>query len=67
MIPTEWNGKRIMQQVLVYRNLAQPTILGINGIHNLGITYLTETKEFIFQSEIPQSKFCKADLKTVSV
>jgi hypothetical protein len=46
---------------------AQPTILGIDGIVNLGITYLTETKELMFQSEIVQSKFSKADLKTESV
>jgi hypothetical protein len=56
-----------LQQVQVYKNLSQPTILGIDGIHNLGITYLTETKQFMFQSEILQSKFSKADLKTVSV
>jgi predicted aspartyl protease len=43
MIPMEWNGKRIMQKVHIYKNLAQPTILGIDAIHNLGITYLTET------------------------
>ncbi len=56
-----------MQQVQVYKNLEQPTILGIDGIHNLGITYLTETKQFMFQNDILQSKFSKADLKTVSV
>jgi hypothetical protein len=63
----EWNGKRIMQQVQLYKNLEQPNILGIDGIHNLGITYLKVTREFMFQSEILQSKFSKADLKTVSV
>jgi hypothetical protein len=36
-IPMEWNGKRIMQQVQVYRNLPQQTILDIDGNHNLGI------------------------------
>ncbi len=67
MIPMEWNGKKIMQQVQVFKNLAQPAILGIDGIHNLGITYLTETKEFVFQNDILQPKFAKADLKTMSV
>ena len=67
LIPIKWNGKQIMQKVQVFKNLAQPTILGIDAIHNLGITYLTETKEFLFQSDILQSKFAKADLKTVAV
>jgi predicted aspartyl protease len=66
IIPMEWNGKKIMQKVQIYQNLAQPTILGIDAIHNLGITYLTETQEFMFQNDILQSKFSKADLKTVS-
>jgi hypothetical protein len=56
-----------MQKVQIYKNLAQPRILGIDGINNPGITYLTETKQFIFQNEILQSKFSKVDLKTVSV
>jgi hypothetical protein len=58
-IPMEWYGKRIMQKVQIYKNLAQPTILGIDGIHNLGITCLTETKQFMFQNEILQIKFSK--------
>jgi hypothetical protein len=37
MIPMVWNGKKIMQKVQICKNLAQPTILGIDGIHNLGI------------------------------
>jgi hypothetical protein len=53
-----------MQKVQIYKNLAQPTILGIDGTHILGITYLTETKQFMFQNEILQSKFSKADFKT---
>ncbi len=48
MIPIEWNEKRITQQVQIYKNLAQ-LILGVDVIHNLGMTYLTETKELIFQ------------------
>jgi hypothetical protein len=43
IIPIEWKGKKIMQQVQVFKNLAQPTILGIDAIHILGITYLIET------------------------
>jgi hypothetical protein len=67
MIPMEWNGKRIMQQVQVHKNLAKPTILGFDGIHNLGITYQTETKEFMVQNDILHAKFSKADLRTLSV
>jgi hypothetical protein len=63
MIPMEWNGKRIMQQAQVYRNRAQPTIMGIEGTHNLGITDLKETKESMFQDEILRSKFSEADLR----
>jgi hypothetical protein len=58
--------KKIKQQVQVLRNLAQPLILDINSIHNLGVTYLTGIKEFVFQRDILQSKFSKADLKTES-
>jgi hypothetical protein len=50
-----------------FSNLAPTTILGIDGINNLGTTYLTETKEFMFQSDILQSTFAKVHLKTVSV
>ncbi len=65
MIPMEWNSKKIMQPVQAYRKLSQPIILGVDGIHNLGITYGTETKELMFQSDNLKSTFASEDLKTV--
>jgi hypothetical protein len=56
-----------MQLVQVYRNLAQPTILVIDGILNLGKTHLTETIDFMFQSDICNKKISTEDLKIVSV
>ena len=52
LFPLEWNGKKVMQQVHVFRNLSRPLILGIDGIDNLGITYLSRTKSFVFQKAI---------------
>jgi hypothetical protein len=43
-IPIKCNGKRIIQEIQAYRNMVQPTVLGIDGIYNLGITFLTVTK-----------------------
>ena len=64
LFPMEWNGKKIMQQVHVFRNLSTPLILGIDGIDNLGITYLSRTKSFVFQEEIShEEQFQKADLR----
>ena len=55
-----------MQQVNVFQNLNTPLILGIDGIHNLGITYLSMSQTFMFQDEIiGEAKFRKADLMTV--
>jgi hypothetical protein len=51
----EW--VEIMQQVLVYRDLNQPKMLGIDEIQNLGIAYLIEKNEFISHSDILHSKF----------
>ena len=66
LLPLEWNGKKIMQQVNVFQNLNTPLILGIDGIHNLGITYLSMSQTFMFQNEIiGEAKFRKADLMTV--
>ena len=53
-----------MQKVQVYKNLAQEAILGID---NLGITYLSRTKEFLFQEDIKKKKFERADLNTVKL
>jgi hypothetical protein len=33
----EWNGKTVMQPVVVFRNLSSPLILGIDAIANFGI------------------------------
>ena len=56
-----------MQRVQVYKNLAQGAILGIDAINNLGITYLSRTKEFLFQEDIKKKKFERADLNTVKL
>ena len=49
-----------MQKVQVYKNLAQGAILGIDAIDNLGITYLSRTKEFLFQEDIKKKKILKS-------
>ena len=67
VIPLEFEGSKILQQVQVYANLHTDAILGIDAIDNLGITYLSRTKEFVFQETLKQSRFAKADLRTVSV
>jgi hypothetical protein len=55
-----------MQLVNVFQNLNIPLILGIDGIHNLGITYLSMSQTFMFQEDIiGEAKFKKADLMTV--
>ena len=55
-----------MQPIIGFQHLNTPLILGIDGINNLGITYLSIPNEFVFQSECTQSQFNKADLMTVS-
>ena len=67
IIPMEFKGRKIMQKVQVYKNLAQEAILGIDAIDNLGITYLSRTKEFLFQEDIKKEKFERADLNTVKL
>jgi dUTPase len=41
-------------------------ILDIDAINNLGTTYLSRTKGFIFQHHLYQKDFQKANLKTIS-
>jgi hypothetical protein len=52
LCPIGWNGKQIMQQGHVSRNISTPLILSIDGIDNLGIAYFSKKKSFIFQDEI---------------
>jgi hypothetical protein len=66
MFPLEFRGVKILQQVQVFSNLQSEAILGIDAIDSLGITYLSRSKEFIFQETIKKSRFAKADLRTVS-
>jgi hypothetical protein len=42
--------------------LSTPLILRIDAINNLGITYLSRTKSFIFREELDPENFQKADL-----
>jgi hypothetical protein len=49
LFPMQWNGKSVMQTLTLFKNLSSPFILGIDAIDNLGITYLSRTKSFIFQ------------------
>ena len=55
-----------MQPIIVFQHHNTPLILGIDGINNLGITYLSIPDEFVFQSDCTQSQFKKADLMTVA-
>ena len=52
----EYQGRKIIQKGQVYENLAQKAILVIDAIDNLGLTYLSRTKEFLFQEDIPKKK-----------
>ena len=63
MFPIEFRGKKILQEVQVFENLDQDAILGINAIDNLSITYLSNSKSFVWQSDM-SSKYNKADLQT---
>ena len=65
LFPMEWNGKAVMQPVTVFKNLSSPSILVIDAIDNLGMTYLSRTKCFKFQEELNPEKFQKADLKVI--
>ena len=67
MIPMEYKGRRIVQKVQVYENLAQSAILGIDAIDNLGLAYLSRSKEFLFQEDIKKTRFERADLNTVKL
>ena len=66
LLPMEWEGKSIMQPVTVFKNLSSPLILGIDAIDNLGITYLSTKKSFVFQKELNLENFQKADLQVIS-
>ena len=48
MIPLEFQGAKILQQVQVFSNLQSEAILGIDAIDSLGITYMSRSKEFFF-------------------
>ena len=55
-----------MQPVHVFQILNTPLIIGIDAIHNMGITYLSMSQTFMFQEDIiGEAKFRKADLMTV--
>jgi hypothetical protein len=43
----EWNGKKLMQPVTVFRDLSSLLILGIDAMDNLGITYLIKSKKLL--------------------
>ena len=51
----EFKGRKILQKVQVYESLAQRAILGIDTI------------DFLFQEDIKQKKFERADLNTVKL
>jgi hypothetical protein len=42
--PMQWSGKSVKQTVTEYKNLSSPLILVIDGVDNLGITYLFKNK-----------------------
>ena len=67
MIPMEFKGSKIFPKVQVYENLAQKAIWGIDAIDNLGITYLSRSREFLFQEDIKKTRFEREDLNTVKM
>jgi hypothetical protein len=62
----EWNGKKILQQVSVFKNLSSPLILGYDAIDNLGIYHMSRSNKFGFQEELDPNEFRKADLQIIS-
>ena len=54
----EWNGKKILQQVSVLKNLSSPLSLEYNAIDNLRIHHM-----FGFQEDLDPNEFRKADYK----
>ena len=65
LFPMEWGGKKIMQQVTVFKNLSSPLILGINGVDNLGLIRKMGNK-FELEEESDPETFKRADLKVIS-
>jgi hypothetical protein len=57
---------RVMQTATVFKNLLSPLLFGIDAIDNSGITYLSRTKNFIFQENLEPKGFQKADFKIIS-
>ena len=66
LFPMEWNGKKILQQVSVFKNLSSPLILGYDAIDNLGIYHMSRSNKFGFQEELDPNEFRKADLQIIS-
>jgi hypothetical protein len=52
----EWQGKKIIHPVIVFKNLNIPLIMGINAIHHMSITYLSTSDSFVFQEDIKGGK-----------
>ena len=46
--------------------MSSPLILGYDGIDNLGITHLSRSNKFAFQSDLNPEDFRKADLRIIS-
>ena len=66
LFPMEWNGKKILQQVSVFKNLSSPLILGYDAIDNLGIYHMSRSNKFGFQEDLDPNEFKKADLQIIS-
>jgi hypothetical protein len=62
-----WNGtiKTMMQTVTVFKNLSSPLILGIDATDNLGVTYLSRTKSYMFQENLNPEIFQKTGLRII--
>jgi hypothetical protein len=43
----------------VFKKISSPLILGIDAIDNLGLTYLSRTRSFMFQEDLNPEKFQK--------
>ena len=65
LFPMEWGGKKVMQQVTVFKNLSSPLILGINGVDNLRLIRKMNNK-FELEEESDPETFKRADLQVIS-
>ena len=60
----KWGGRKVLQQVTVFKNMSSPLILGINGVDKLDS--LEEEVTNLDLKRNQTQKHLRADLKVIS-